>query len=40
LVDTSVIGRKSLPQTILVEQGLLQFFAKATGAINKIALVD
>ncbi|MBV1881300.1 MAG: MaoC family dehydratase N-terminal domain-containing protein [Pseudomonadales bacterium] len=32
----SVIGRETLPKTITVEQGQLQFFAKATGASDKL----
>jgi len=36
MVDTSVIGRQTQPKTIVVEQGQVQFFAKATGAMNPI----
>ena len=35
-MDTSLIGQKSTPKTINVEQGQAQFFAKATGAKDKV----
>ena len=35
-MDTSLIGQKSTPKTIVAEQGQMQFFAKATGARNRI----
>jgi acyl dehydratase len=36
MVDTSIIGRVTEPRTITVEQGQVQFFARATGAKNRI----
>lgn len=35
-MDTSLIGQKSTPKSILVEQGQLQLFAKATGTKDKV----
>ena len=35
-MDTSLIGQKSTPKSITVEQGQAQFFAKATGAKDKV----
>lgn len=35
-MDTSLIGQKSTPKKILVEQGQLQLFAKATGTKDKV----
>ena len=35
-MDKNLIGQKSTPKTITVEQGQLQFFAKATGAKDKV----
>ncbi|MCS5572737.1 MAG: MaoC family dehydratase N-terminal domain-containing protein [Pseudomonadales bacterium] len=35
-MDTSLIGQKSTPKSIVVEQGQLQLFAKATGTKDKI----
>ncbi|MBV1878521.1 MAG: MaoC family dehydratase N-terminal domain-containing protein [Pseudomonadales bacterium] len=36
MVDTSIIGRETQPRTIAVEQGQVQFFAKATGSKDRI----
>ncbi len=35
-MDTSLIGQKSTPKSIVVEQGQLQLFAKATGANDRV----
>ena len=35
-MDTSIIGRETQPKTVIVEQGRMQFFAKATGAKDPI----
>ena len=35
-MDTSLIGQKSTPKSIVVEQGQLQLFAKATGTPDQI----
>ncbi|MDP6971490.1 MAG: MaoC family dehydratase N-terminal domain-containing protein, partial [Pseudomonadales bacterium] len=35
-MDTSLIGQKSTPKIIVAEQGQMQFFAKVTGARNRI----
>ena len=35
-MDKSLIGQKSTPKTITVEQGQMRFFAKATGAKDKV----
>ena len=35
-MDTSLIGQKSPPKSIVVEQGQLQLFAKATGTPDQI----
>ena len=35
-MDKSLIGQKSTPKTITVEQGQMQFFAKATGAKDRV----
>ena len=35
-MDTSLIGQKSTPKSIVVEQGQLQLFAKATGTPDRI----
>ena len=34
-MDTSLIGQESSPRSVVVEQGQLQFFAKATGTKDK-----
>lgn len=36
MVDTSIIGQESQPKTVVVEQGRMQFFAKATGAKDPV----
>ena len=35
-MDTSLIGQKSTPKSIVVEQGQLQLFAKATGMKDRV----
>ena len=35
-MDTSLIGQKSTPKSVVVEQGQLQLFAKATSTKDKI----
>lgn len=35
-MDKSLIGQKSTPKTIIVEQGQMKFFAKAAGAKDRV----
>ena len=36
MIDRSIIGQESLPKIVMAESGQMKFFAKATGAVDRI----
>lgn len=36
MLDKSIVGQESPPKTVMAESGQMKFFAKATGAVDRI----